>query len=91
MLSSLGKDLDCLAIHPDSPSPDLSTLCLDHLFDRPGLVFGLGEPRQVVGDEMPVLASWTLYDYDAFGVGTFREFVCATVTTLVHSAGKSDG
>lgn len=90
----LRKDLDGLAsltIDADGAASDFAAFGLDDLLDGPGFVCGVGEPAEIVGDEMPVLAAGTLYDDDALGVGAFGEFVRAAMSALVDGACEGDG
>ena len=72
LVNVLRKNLNRLsrfAIH--SASSDFATLCLDHLLDGPWFALILCEPREVVSDQVAILAAWTLDDDDTVGVGSF--------------------
>lgn len=84
------QNLNRLPVHPHTPPPDLPTLCLDHLLNRPRFVLRLCKPTQIVRDQMPVLAAWTLNNNDTLGVGSFGELVGAAMAACFDGAREGD-
>lgn len=78
-----------LPIH--RPPPHRPTLRLNHLLDRPRLPLALDKPGQIIRNQMPILASGTLYDNDPLGIGAFGELVRAAMSALIDNACESDG
>lgn len=49
------------------------------------------EPTQMIRDQMPILTSRTLHDYDPLLITPLGEFVAATLATSFDGASESDG